>query len=186
MLYWTKPNSSDSIAEELPVKKLRIWTACLFAAYLLLLLWAILFKGMAPGGGSPMRRSVNLIPFYADPYAAYLRKIAYRDWIVNVVAFVPFGILADCLFRRRSLWRPVLAGFCLSFLLELTQYIAGLGASDVTDLITNTAGAFAGILLFRLLVKLFGEKRSALIVNACGSLLLAVFLFLLLLVKAHA
>lgn len=163
------------------MKKLRLWTACLFAAYLLLLLWAILFKGMAPGGGTPMRRSVNLIPFYADPYAAYLRKIAYRDWIVNVIAFVPFGILADCLSRRRSLWRPTLAGFCLSLFLETTQYITGLGASDVTDLITNTTGAFAGILLFRLLVKLFGEKSSALIVNVCGTLLPAGFLLLRLL-----
>ena len=163
------------------MKKLRIWTAGILAVYLLLLVWVILFKGTVPHGGMFLRRSVNLIPFYVDPSAPYLRPIAHRDWIVNVLAFVPFGILADLLNKKRSLWKPVLAGFGTSLFLETAQYLTGLGATDVTDLITNTAGTIVGILVYRLLMKLFGEKRSVLLVNLCGTLLPAGFLLLRLL-----
>ena len=163
------------------MKKLRIWTACILLVYLLLLVWMILFKGTVPHGGMFLRRSVNLVPFYVDPDAPYLRPMAHRDWIGNVLAFVPFGILADLLSKGRSPWKPVLAGFGVSLFLETAQYLTGLGATDVTDLITNTAGTLAGILVYRLLMKLFGEKHSVLIVNVCGSLLPAGFLLLCLL-----
>lgn len=163
------------------MKKLRIWTVGILTVYLLLLVWMILFKGTVPYGGMFLRRSVNLIPFYIRPDASYLRPIAHRDWIVNVIAFIPLGILADLLNGRHSLWRSVLAGFGVSFLLELSQYATGFGATDVTDLITNTAGTLVGILVYRLLRRIFGERPSVLIVNLCGTLLPAVVLVLRLL-----
>ena len=158
------------------MKKRRVVLVCLFALYLILLVWLIVFKGMLPYKGMVVRRSLNLIPFYVNPYESYYRDIAVRDWIVNVAAFIPFGICAAILYGRKSLIPPVLAGFGLSLLFEIVQYAAGLGASDVTDLITNTAGALAGVLLYRLLLKLFGEDRATVIVNVAGILLGAGFI----------
>ena len=37
----------------------------------------------------------------------------------------------------------IIAG--ISLLLEITQYILAIGSSDITDLITNTAGGLLGI-----------------------------------------
>lgn len=153
------------------MKKRRVVLIFLFALYLILLVWLIVFKGTLPYTGMAVRRSLNLVPFYVNPYESYYRDIAVRDWIVNVAAFVPFGICAGILYGRKSLFPPVLAGFGLSLLFEAVQYAAGLGASDVTDLITNSAGTLAGVLLYCLLRRLFGEDRAALIVNVTGILL---------------
>ena len=45
-----------------------------------------------------------------------------------------------------SLKLLIIAG--ISLLLEITQYILAIGSSDITDLITNTAGGLLGCLLY--------------------------------------
>jgi len=39
-------------------------------------------------------------------------------------------------------------GFLFSLLLEINQFIFGIGATDVTDLITNTFGGIIGYIFY--------------------------------------
>jgi glycopeptide antibiotics resistance protein len=75
---------------------------------------------------------------------------AFEQMALNVLLFVPLGILARSLWRR-GLVGTTLLGFGCSLLIELTQLTANWGTApfqyrifDVDDLITNTTGAALG------------------------------------------
>ena len=62
-----------------------------------------------------------------------------------MLAFVPLGVLVYTIWQEKS-WRFKLC--CIVFtsiVLEVMQYILGVGASDITDVITNTLGGVAGL-----------------------------------------
>jgi VanZ family protein len=68
--------------------------------------------------------------------------------MLNVVAFVPLGLLGSLLWPRPS-WRDWTAvGFVVSFLVEVVQAVA-LGARQATnaDVVANTLGMLVGALL---------------------------------------
>ncbi|WP_165570399.1 VanZ family protein [Aeromicrobium sp. IC_218] len=73
--------------------------------------------------------------------------------VLNVVLFVPWGVLARR-FLGLSLVTSVLSGFVASTLIELSQYTGLFGligcsyrVGDVDDVLTNTAGALLGATL---------------------------------------
>lgn len=85
--------------------------------------------------------SGNLVPF---------RDILYgiRSSIQNVLLFVPLGVFLPLLWERyRMVKNTVFFGFCMSLTIELLQIFA-YRATDVNDLITNTAGTLIGWCLF--------------------------------------
>ena len=129
-------------------------THILFTIYIFLVIWIILFKLSVSIEQLPHFRSINLIPFY------YPNKTGYqiREILDNVIIFIPFGIYLKTLNINSS--RTVFLGFLLSLSLELSQYIFCMGASDITDLITNTTGALVGVGLYYLLKKIFKEKTN--------------------------
>ncbi len=67
----------------------------------------------------------------------------------NVFLFIPFGILIPVSFRFfRKWWNLVLGAFILSISIELIQLITARGFFEIDDMLLNTAGAFAGYLIF--------------------------------------
>lgn len=125
-------------------KSIRTLLGALFAIYLVLLVWVVLWKLEIPhlGGNGP--RSVKLIPFVAagaDGASAPLEVLA------NLLLFVPLGVypalLSPAWGWRRIVW--LAAGISLAF--ECAQLALALGAFDVTDVIVNTCGALLGFAL---------------------------------------
>jgi glycopeptide antibiotics resistance protein len=62
-----------------------------------------------------------------------------------VLAFIPLGVLVYLAARRRSLGRMLLAIVGTALTIEVVQFGFGIGASDVTDVLTNTAGGLIGL-----------------------------------------
>ncbi len=83
----------------------------------------------------------------------------------NLVGFIPFGFFLPLLVPWfRNGFKILFAGLLFSLGYEMMQLIFGLGIFDVDDLILNTAGCFAGYIIF-LLAKIFillPEKKKAL------------------------
>lgn len=81
----------------------------------------------------------------------------FSDWhstLLNVLLFLPLGMMLPLLWADfRSLWRTLLAGFGISFFIEVLQLFS-FRATDVNDLITNTAGTLGGYCIGRLVLKL--------------------------------
>lgn len=80
-----------------------------------------------------------------------LRDPVTRQVLLNVVFFVPLGMLVRHLFRWRPVW-CVAAGFGASLLVELTQltgvwwiYPCAYRLFDTDDLLANTLGAAIGV-----------------------------------------
>ncbi|WP_201391036.1 VanZ family protein [Ktedonobacter sp. SOSP1-85] len=143
----------------------------LLALYLLILLWLVLFKFSFNLSSvlDYQTRSLNLIPF-ADS--------SLGEMIDNFVVFIPFGLLLSVNLKRANIWRR-LAFICIfSLAAEIIQFVFAIGATDITDVITNTAGGFLGLILYDLSNKYVdNEKRDRFIVVA-GTILLILFILL--------
>lgn len=75
------------------------------------------------------------------------------DTALNILLFVPLGIFLPLLYEEfDTLGKIALTGFLISLSVELAQMF-GSGATDINDLITNTAGACIGFGVYKLLYK---------------------------------
>ncbi|MEG1858988.1 MAG: VanZ family protein [Christensenellaceae bacterium] len=98
---------------------------------------AVLF---APGISFDINLSeVSLIPFqWGEP----------RGILLNLLMFIPYGFLLPLLSKRLgSISKVLLSGFLFSLAIELSQLL-NHRATDIDDLLMNTAGAVVGYLLY--------------------------------------
>jgi len=76
----------------------------------------------------------------------------WSDALVNIVGFVPFGLLVYAYFSSRHAPRPlfitVLLGAATSFAIELLQAYLPTRDSGLTDVLTNTLGTYVGVVLY--------------------------------------
>ena len=153
----------------------------LLAMYLLILVWLVLFKFTLDL--SPIldyqTRSLNLIPF------AGLSRNNLRETIYNFVVFIPFGLLLSVNLKRANFWRrlAIILGFSLAA--EITQFVFAIGITDITDVITNTAGGFLGLILYDLLNTVVDTKKLDRSIVIAGTILLALFVLLLGFLLSH-
>lgn len=152
-----------------------------FGLYILLLIWLILFKFNINLTDLGYIRNVNLIPFKES--LIINGHLDISEIIYNVLVFVPLGVYINIFTPKLPFIIKILPSLFLSLLLETLQFIFAIGASDITDVISNTVGGFLGIILFFLLKKLFREKFIS-IVNLIGLMieLFALIMLTLLLV----
>lgn len=106
------------------------------------------------------------------------------DAALNLLLFVPLGFFLPLLYGKYDrISRTAAAGFGLSLSVEIIQMF-GRGATDVNDLITNTAGACLGYFMYRLLAskvqkQLTGQFRAAGISGSGEVLLFTAYSFLI-------
>ena len=118
---------------------------------------SILFITMYPTGYNygdarvlnvePLKGMYNLLLYSTDP------NVTISNLGLNILLFMPFGFfLFLCLRKKASLFKVTFYGMCLSFTVELFQYIFPIGRStDVDDLILNTGGTLIGASLAKIL-----------------------------------
>ncbi|MBE6574108.1 MAG: VanZ family protein [Ruminococcaceae bacterium] len=136
-----------------------------FGVYSVLLIWLILFKLTINLSELPSIRGINLIPFHYDRET----PLHSKELLYNIIVFVPFGIYIRILREHWKTSVKILTIFSASFILETAQFIFAIGASDITDIITNTLGGILGIYLCILMKKLT-YKRYIEIFNTVGAL----------------
>ena len=127
-----------------------------FGCYLLVLV--LLLFGRTQHAGHPY----NLLPLKTirdyfivlgrdDAVGLSLRPYAVINFLGNLLAFLPLGLLLPPLFsmqRRFALFLlTVTAAICL---IELLQYASRRGALDIDDLLLNLPGAVLGWLCWKL------------------------------------
>lgn len=99
-------------------------------------------------------RSINLIPFN-DILNGNFNKL---DIVGNIILFIPLGIYLNVINPNSKVSNNIYKTIGISIAFESTQYIFGLGATDITDVITNTIGGLIGIGIYLVIAKLFNEK----------------------------
>lgn len=75
----------------------------------------------------------------------------YNWLILNVLLFIPYGILTSVVFQKMRISKLFFYGILTSVIMELIQYLSRLGCFDIDDLIQNAIGICVGCLFANLL-----------------------------------
>lgn len=109
-------------------------------------------------------RTFNLIPFWSyTAENADFQHSLYVEALMNVLMFVPFGLLAGCAFKRIGWKKMLVASLCLSVLIEVLQFIFKRGFAEFDDVFHNILGAIIGFGLYALMaatVRLILDRRK--------------------------
>jgi len=132
------------------MNKKQIICGIVLILYTAVLVWLVLFKMSFSLADIYPVREINFIPFY---YSASSGDIPLYEIVLNVILFIPFGFLLYKTFQRMTFSSGVLAVFLVSLAFEILQYVFSVGVSDITDLITNTAGGGIGFYLAAVFTK---------------------------------
>ena len=156
-------------------------TLILMIFYLVALIWVIIFKLEFSIKELPQIRNINLIPF--NQPAIVNGKADISEIILNVLAFIPYGLFIHILMDEKSILKKLFIIFATSFIFELIQYIFAIGASDITDIISNTSGGIIGVVVSMFMEKLLREnwiKYINIVSTICAIILTAMCIILLL------
>ena len=100
----------------------------------------------------------NFHPFWSYAAIAEGREDLILENIMNVVAFVPVGMLLAIAFRSMSWWKALLIGCGLSVGIEAMQYFFHRGFSEFDDVMHNTVGCLIGFGIISILRIIFKTR----------------------------
>lgn len=153
----------------------RILYRGLLALYLVMLIWLVLFKFSFDifSVFDYHHRSLNLIPFAVPSMV----NGSFRDMIDNVIIFIPFGLLLSVNFKNIRFLTKLAFIMLFSISVECIQFIFAIGATDITDLLTNTIGGLLGLALYGFSNHYIDHKKLDGFIIIVGSLLLVLILY---------
>ena len=102
-------------------------------------------------------RQYDFHPFWSYQAIQEDREDLLAENIMNVVVFVPVGILLGCAFCSMRWWKALLIGCGISVSIEALQYFFHRGFSETDDIMHNTLGCLIGYGLYSLVR--FGYER---------------------------
>lgn len=89
-------------------------------------------------------RTFNLIPFWSYRAVRDGDILLLVQDIMNVIAFVPIGILLCCSICQMKLWQVLLFGLVFSVGIEVSQFILFRGFAEFDDVFHNAMGCLLG------------------------------------------
>jgi glycopeptide antibiotics resistance protein len=150
---------------------MRALSRILFAAYLLILLWLVLFK-FSYDPFAVIRdfqtRSFNLIPF---------TRAHKSEMISNIIAFIPFGVMLGVNFKQVVFRYKIAVIFAFSLAVEIIQFAAAIGVADITDIIMNTLGGLIGLAAYIAVSKHTNDRYLDRCILGAGTLILLTILY---------
>lgn len=97
------------------------------------------------------------------PFWSYDRPELLVENIMNVVVFIPVGLLLGSAFKQMTWWKALLIGCSISVTIEALQFFLMRGFSEVDDVMHNTVGCIVGYILVkgsRLMVKGYNKNHG--------------------------
>ena len=125
-------------------KKGSKWSATiLLVEYLVWIVFLVLISRSA----MPERKHI-LTPFWS--YHSFIDGYPHLhpQVILNVLVFVPVGVLLGCVSDRMKWWKVLLFGASFSTLIEVLQYVTKRGFAEFDDVFNNTLGCLIGFALY--------------------------------------
>lgn len=161
--------------------KSKKFTLALFIFYCIILIWIIIFKLQFTFEDLPHFRSFNLIPFSES--AVVNDKMNFDEIIQNMLVFIPFGIFVHVLLEKEMLIKQFIPVILTSLLFEGIQYIFAIGASDITDVISNSLGGIIGVVIAVVISKITSKNWITLInaISLVGGVALTLLIMIVLL-----
>lgn len=154
----------------------KILSRAVVIVYLLTLTWLVLFKLTFHFSAILQyhHRSLNLVPFAAPSIVN--GEINNGEMIANCLIFIPFGLLLCTNFKNLRAGTKLFIIFSYSLAAEILQYLLAIGATDITDLITNTSGGAIGLILYATTNRYIPTKKLDRAIHIAGGLIFLVFI----------
>lgn len=83
------------------------------------------------------------------PFWSYDRPDLLVENIMNVVVFIPVGLLLGIAFKQTTWWKALLLGCGISITIESLQFIFMRGFSELDDVMHNTLGCIVGYIMVK-------------------------------------
>jgi glycopeptide antibiotics resistance protein len=135
-------------------------------------LWAVgLAVAVLPAAPLP-DPSIPSGTFNWIPFLAHRERDLGVEMMANLGLFAPLGLMLAFYWRRFAVLKTTLLVLGISIGIEATQLaLRNNRASDITDIITNTAGGFIAAVIGWALVSLAGSRRAPIDTTVSESLL---------------
>ena len=115
----------------------------LLMGYLLLLIsLSVLARNVYP------ERVYSLTPFWSYPVILSGDRRILTQAIMNVVVFIPIGLLLGCVFGDIKWWKVLLMCGAFSIFIEASQFVLKRGFAEFDDVFHNVVGCMIGYGLF--------------------------------------
>lgn len=101
----------------------------------------------------------NIHPFL---YIHSKNVIIIGERILNIMLFVPIGLLTSVVLNKRRFLKVLASGVCLSGFIELLQLVLRKGVCNIDDVINNVAGCIIGYGLFQMIRSCGYYRKNAL------------------------
>lgn len=102
----------------------------------------VIFRTAADGNGHDFH------PFWSYTAIQEGREELLVENLMNVIVFVPVGVMLGCAFRSMTWWKVLLIGCGISASIEALQFFFHRGFSETDDVMHNTLGCVIGYGLF--------------------------------------
>lgn len=102
-------------------------------------------------------------PTNIETYKEIIEKGSLRidpEIFLNVMMFVPVGLLAFLAFKSLKWWQAMLIGCGSSVSIELLQYCLKRGTTEIGDVLHNTLGCLIGVTLCKTLSLITSKRRN--------------------------
>lgn len=104
--------------------------------------------------------SMHLFSSYKDAWNNFSAG-AWRNIILNILMFVPLGILLPLIFKNcRKYWVTYLIGLFFTLIIEVIQLISGRGIFEIDDIFNNTLGCIIGYGIVMIFISCFVDKNK--------------------------
>ena len=131
-------------------KYLKPVSAFLFIVYVCYLGYLVFFSSDYYRGN--VEREIHYIPFGTIMHFLFRvpsKKVMVINVFGNIVAFVPMGFLLPIIKRKSASFKnTMLIVFFATCTVEITQYIAGVGVTDIDDIVLNFLGGVIGYVMY--------------------------------------
>lgn len=106
----------------------------------------------------------NVNPELFTAYIPFLRGgfiwLFIYLFVGNIVWFIPLGGYLVWRHPKCSVLLATLTGFLLSLAIEISQYVFGVGVTELDDLVLNTTGTLIGAVFIRVVQRLKDRKEK--------------------------
>lgn len=90
------------------------------------------------------RKAHSVRRYDFTPFWSYEKPDLLLENVMNVVVFIPVGILLGLAFSNIKLWKVVVIGLLLSLPIEILQFFLKKGFAEIDDVMHNTIGCMLG------------------------------------------
>ena len=105
-------------------------------------------------------RQYDFHPFWSYKAIQEGRDDLLAENIMNVVVFIPVGLLLSIAFKQMTWWKVLLIGCGISVTIESLQFFFMRGFSELDDVMHNTLGCLLGYGIMTILRIIFNTRYN--------------------------